>query len=248
MNGKKSASIAVICALALGGLLAGCGGGGDSVDFRAYIQNFAGDDLVGGLEIEALSNETGDSLGITATSDGTGWVAFDWGDTEVGDKVGFLVKGVPGDWHDTYQFDLDSDAQEERLWAVDETTYTGAPLAAGLVVEDGKAILAGGMYFVETDGTENHLGCATVKANPEDGDIRYFNDGGYPTTLETRDTTNPLVAYFLIANLEPGEKTVEGFVEGEKIGETDLFVYADAISISNIYADTAEDPEPAGCE
>lgn len=246
---KIRAIVAVICVLGFCGLLTGCGGGdGGTSSFKAYIQHFGGDDLVDGLEVEALDNETGDGLGITVTSDATGWVTFDWGDTQVGDKVGFLCKAVPGDWHDTYQFDLDSTAQDERLWAVDETTYAGAPLMAGLTIEAGKAIMAGGLYFVEADGTENHIGCATVKTNPEDGEVRYFGDNGMPAPLTTRDTTNPLVAYFLIANMNPGTKTVEAYVDTEMIGQTDLHVYADAISISNIYTDKATDPEPSDCQ
>ncbi len=250
MNSRKTGTLVVfICVLGLGGLLVGCGGGGTSGStFKAYIQHFGGDDLVDGLEVEALDNTTGDSLGLTATSDATGWVTFAWGDTQVDDKVGFLCKAVPGDWHDTYQFDLDSSAQDERLWAVDETTYSGAPLMAGLTIEAGKAIMAGGLYFVEADGTENHIGCATVKTNPEDGEVRYFGDNGMPAPLTTRETTNPLVAYFLIANMNPGTKVAEAYVDTEKIGQTDLHVYADAISISNIYTDKATDPEPTDCQ
>ena len=108
--------------------------------------------------------------------------------------------------------------------------------------------MAGGLYFVEADDTENHIGCATVKANPEDGEVRYFGSNGNPTTLTNRSTTNPLVAYFIIANMEPGKKVVEAYIDTENIGQTDLFVFADAISISNIYTDKATDPEPPNCE
>ncbi|HUU01681.1 MAG TPA: hypothetical protein VM425_09590 [Myxococcota bacterium] len=249
MNARKTGTIFVaICVLGLGGLLAGCGSSGGGASFRAYIQHFGGDDLVDGLDVEALDNTTGDSLGITAKSDATGWVTFEWGDTQVGAEVGFLCKAVPGDWHDTYQFNIDSAAQDERLWAVDETTYSGAPLMAGLTITPGKAIMAGGLYFVEADGTENHIGCATVKTNPEDGEVRYFGDNGMPAPLATRDTTNPLVAYFLIANMNPGTKVTEAYIDADKLGQTDLHVYADAISISNIYTDKAIDPEPANCQ
>jgi len=217
-------------------------------EFNAYIQHFGGDDYVSGLVVEALDNTTGNSLGITATSDAAGWVTFGWGDTQVGDKVGFLCKAVPGDWHDTYQFNIDSTSHDARLWAVDETTYSGAPLYAGLTIEAGKAMMTGGLYFVEANGTENHIGCATVKTNPEDGDVRYFGDNGMPAPLATRDTTNPLVAYFLIANMNPGSKVAEAYVDTEKIGETTFHVYADAMTITNIYTDNATDPEPDYCQ
>ncbi|MBW1807659.1 MAG: hypothetical protein JRJ87_05645 [Deltaproteobacteria bacterium] len=251
MNARKIVVICVVCVFALSGLLIGCGssnGDPEEKTFKAYIQHFGGDDYVSGLEVEALSNETGDSLGITAKSDGTGWVTFNWGEIQVADKVGFLSKEEVGNWVNTYQFNIDSNAQAERLWAVDQTTYVGAPAYAGLTVEDGKAIMAGGLYFVEADDTENHIGCADVKANPEDGEVRYFADNGNPTTLAVRDTTNPLVAYFIIANMEPGKQVVEAYIDTEKIGQTDLFVYADSISISNIYTDKATDPEPSNCE
>jgi hypothetical protein len=254
MNARKIGVICVVCVFAMSGLMIGCGssnGGNGEKTFKAYIQHFGGDDYVNGMEVEALSNSTGDSLGITATSDATGWVTFNWGEIAVEPKVGFLCKGVAGDWRDTYQFDIDSEAQDERLWALDETTWVGAPLMAGITMIPGKALVAGGVYWEDKtqDMLEVHLGCATVKANPEDGDVRYFGDNGMPTTLELRENTNPLVAYYVVANMTPGAQLIEAFVDTTKIGETDLFVYGDAVSISNIYADPDQpNPMPTACE
>jgi hypothetical protein len=254
MNARKASAIALTCAFVLCGVFSGCGGDDDNggATFRAYIQNFGGDDLVADMDVEVLDNTTGNKLGIVGRSDATGWVTIKWDGQAPAAELGFLCVGVAGDTRNTYQFDLDSSAQDEKLWSVSETTYWGAALAAGLTLEDGKALLAGGLYWVDPadpNEVENHIGCATVKANPEDGEVRYFGDNGYPTNLATRTTTNPLVAYFVIANMEPGSKTVEAFMDADKLGETDLFVYGNDVSISNIYADPNQpDPEPAGCQ
>jgi hypothetical protein len=246
MKGKKFGVVILGLCVVLAVSLVGCGDDGDSqAGFKAYIQHFGGDDLVPSMNVEAIDNETGQLLGISAKSDASGWVKFNG--LPAG-KVGFLCKGVPGDWVDTYQFNLDSDAQDERLWAVDYTTYTGVPLMAGLVLEDGKAILAGGVYWVNAQDEEEHIGCATVKANPESGDVRYFDDNGMPTKLEFRENTNPLVAYYVIANMDPGKADIEAYVDTQKIGTTQLHTYADSIAISNVYADTTSNPMPAGCQ
>ena len=92
MNARKIVVICVVCVFALSGLLIGCGssnGGNGEKTFKAYIQHFGGTDYVSGIEVEALDNDTGDSLGITAKSDGTGWVTFNWDGIQVGDTVGF---------------------------------------------------------------------------------------------------------------------------------------------------------------
>jgi len=257
----RKVTVAFAC-LAITGMIAftGCGGGGDKPTFKAYLQHFGGDDWVGGIAIQVLDNDTGDEIGISSTSDAEGYVTF----TEAlpGTLCGF--RAVGGDvggatYVDTYQFNIACAALDERLWVVDETTYVGVPLSAGITKQDGTfgldpgtAVLAGGIYFEEESGVENHIGCATAATDPEDGQVRYFGDNGLPTTLDVRDTTNPLVAYYVVANLTPGPTLVKAFLEGEEIGSTSLHVYADAVSISNIYsvsaAEGGTDPEPADCE
>ncbi|HOX46015.1 MAG TPA: hypothetical protein PK668_20600 [Myxococcota bacterium] len=250
---------AVVGALAMTVLAAGCGEDGGKVTFKAYLQHFGGDDKVAGIEIRALDNETGTDLGISATTDATGWVTFS--EDLPGDAaglVGFRSVGavISGSTYvDTYQFNILGTALEEKLWVVDETTYLGAPMMAGITKQDGTfgldpdtAVLAGGIYFVEANGTENHIGCATARTDPESGQVRYFGDNGMPTTLDSRDTTNPIIAYYLVANITPGRVTARAYVDGTEIGSTGLHVYANAVSISNIYAETATDPEPAACE
>ncbi len=261
----RKVTVAFAC-LAIAGMIVftGCGGGnGDKPTFKAYLQHFGGDDWVGGIQIEVLDNDTGDEVGISATSDAEGYVTF----TEAlpGTLCGFRAVGseVGGAMYvDTYQFNIDCAALDERLWVVDETTYLGVPLMAGITkndgtpgLEPGTAVLAGGIYFEEGEEpsiVENHIGCATAATDPEDGQVRYFGDNGLPTTLDARDSTNPLVAYYVVANLAPGSTLVKAFVDGTEIGSTSLHVYADAVSISNIYsqpeAEGGTDPEPAGCE
>ncbi len=252
-------TIGGVCVVLAFALVAGCGEDGGKVTFKGYLQHFGGDDKVALIEIRVLDNQTGADVGISSRTDATGWVTFSEdlpGDAEglVGFRaVGTTVSGAT--YIDTYQFNIAGDAIGEKLWVVDETTYLGAPQMAGITKQDGSfgldpgtAVLAGGVYFVEADGVENHIGCATAKTDPESGQVRYFGNNGLPTTLDSRATTNPLVAYYLVANITPGQVTARAYMDGTEIGATRLHVYADAVSISNIYATTATDPEPAGCQ
>jgi len=227
--------------------------------FKAHLQHFGISDGAAGVEIRVLDNQTGLDLGISETTDPTGWVRFS--EDLPGDAnglVGFRAVGavISGSTYiDTYQFNILGTALEERLWVFDETTYLGAPLIAGITKQDGTygldpgtSMLAGVVYFVDANGTQNHVGCATVRTDPESGQVRYFGDNGMPTTLDTRSTTNPQVAYYLAANITPGSVTVRAYVDGTEIGTTSLHAYADSVSIVNIGTTTATDPEPAACQ
>jgi hypothetical protein len=237
-------SLAIL--LAVGFALAGCGDdNGGGAQFRAYIEHFGGDDLVGGMEVRAIDNNTGLELGINETSDASGWVAFD--ELPAGD-VGFLCVGVPGDWVDTYQFNIDSSAQEERLWAVDHTTYVGVPAMAGIVLEDGKAIVAGAVYWVNAADEEEPVGCVTVDSVPTTPDVRYMGENGMPTLITEQAETHHLWGRFVVANLEPGSASTTAYDGTTALGSTSLFTYADSIAISNIYHEGTSNPTPAGCQ
>jgi hypothetical protein len=263
MNTKITVGCMVLAGLAVA-LMAGCGSENNGgAKFRAYLQHFGGDDLVAAVEIRALDNQTGADLGISATTDATGWVTFDQElPADANGEVGFRSVGAlvgAATYIDTYQFNIQADALDERLWVVDQPTYQGAPLMAGVTKQDGTpgldpgtAVIAGGIYWVDAndpDEVENHIGCATAKTDPESGQVRYFGDNGLPTTIASRPDTNPLVAYYLVANATPGKVTVRAYMDQDEIGSTSLHTYADAVSISNIYADgTQPDPEPADCQ
>ncbi len=215
-----------------------------------------------------INNSTGEETDLKGTTDSSGWISFkeeildvavedEDGNPVVGFRaVGAKVDGAP--YHDTYQFNIGATVLDEQLSVVSESTYLGAPLLAGVTLEDGKAVLAGGIYWVDPNDSEkieHHVGCATAKTDPEGGDVRYFGDNGMPTTIESRPTTNPLVAYYLVANIEPGATVSRAYMcdtppcgDADEFGHASLHVYADAISISNIYADTASDPTPPDCE
>jgi hypothetical protein len=257
-------AVFVVISVCFGAVGMGCGDDDDGqVTFKAYVQHFGGDDWVANVEIRVLDNQTGNELGITGDSDLEGWITFSEAlPSDADGLVGFRAVGGSIDgtsFVDTYNFNIDANALDERLWLVDLTTYDGAPLMAGVTKEDGSigldpgtAVLAGGVYFVEENGLENHIGCATAKLDPESGQVRYFGSNGTPTTLASRSTTNPLVAYYLVANIAPGKVTARAYIDDQEIGSTGLHVFADAVSISNIYAEGASeggsDPEPADCE
>lgn len=232
--------------LAVGFALTGCGDdNGSTAGFKAYIEHFGGTDRVSGMEVRAIDNNTGQELGINATSDSSGWVKFNG--LPAG-EVGFRCVGVPGDWVDTYQFNIDSTAQDERLWAVDLTTYTGVPLMAGITMIDGKAIVAGAVYWVNALDEEEPVGCVTVDSTPVSPDVRYMGETGTPTTIAEQPDTHPLWGRFVVANLDPGSATTTAYDGTTALGSTSLFTYADSIAISNIYHEGTSNPTPAGCE
>jgi len=153
---------------------------------------------------------------------------------------------------DTYQFNIASNSDDETLYSVDKNTYDFAPALAGITLEPGTSIAAGAMYWPDAAGDEWPVGCGTVKAYPEGsatetGVIRYFGDGGLPTTLENQPNINPLNGYYIAANMDPGPVVTKGFdPAGNQIGETRFMTFEDAISISNIYDnDSTANP---GCE
>jgi hypothetical protein len=232
--------------LVVGFALTGCGDdNGGTAGFKAYIEHFGGTDRVSGMEVRAIDNNTGQELGINSTSDSSGWVAFDG--LPAGD-VGFRSVGVPGDWVDTYQFNIDSTAQDERLWAVDQTTYVGVPLMAGITMIDGKAIVAGAVYWVNASDEEEPVGCVTVDSVPVSPDVRYMGENGMPTLITEQPDTHPLWGRFVIANLDPGQATITSYDGTTVLGSTSLFTYADSIAISNIYHEGTSNPTPAGCQ
>jgi len=165
----KRISVLFAClALVVGLGLTGCGEEEQTGTFKAYLQHFGGDDLVPGIEIIVLKNDTGVATDLEAVTDASGWVPFgeEILDEAVEDEDGNLVVGfraVTGlgggaTYVNTYQFNIEADALDERLWVVDQTTYDGAPLMAGVTKNDGTpgldpgtAVLAGGFYWVDPD-------------------------------------------------------------------------------------------------
>lgn len=236
---------------------AGDGAGGDTAvadkSFTGILIDFKSKTQIAGATVTVLDNDTGepmkDAAGVVmeTTSGAAGEVAFTFPGTL--DKVGFLA--VLDGQKDTYQFQLPADGVEETLWSVDTQTYVGAPALAGVAQEATLGVLAGGIYYVNADGEEEAIGCATADTDPAGGEVRYFGASGLPTTLDKQPSVNPAIPYYLIANIPVGKTTIKAFdSEGNEIGDTFIHSVAGAICIGNIYANdtVTTNPTPATCQ
>ncbi len=228
------------------------------VDFAGTLIAFGSNPAtpVPGMTVTVLSNTTGETVpDFTATTSAAdGKVTF--ADVPSG-KIGFKVAGVVGAdsvrlFRDTYQFNIDASATSEVLWIVPEAVYSQAPMGAGLQVQAGKSVAAGGVYWVNGQ-VEEPVACATVEiVDGGAGQIRYFGDNNLPAPFEgftgmTDGATlykgiNRVNGYYLIANMEPGEITVRALVGTTEIGRTTFFNFADSINIGNIYASGDANP------
>jgi hypothetical protein len=240
-------------------VLAACGDdGGETAAFRGKLIDFksgrAEEKPVPRIKIKAIDNDTGKPLaGFETVSDASGMVTFDG---LPGEKVGFLAEGVLGESVDTYQFNIKSVTPEEYeiLWLVDLGTYQMGPGLAGITLDTSKGVAAGAVYWANPQGQEEIVGCTTIKADPESGDVRYFGDGGMPTKLTSedpqngRDSTNKLNGYYLIGNIEPGSVKVNAYVDGESKGNVDFVTFGESICISNIYLEGDSNPQSQDCQ
>jgi len=123
-----------------------------TVTFIGQLVDFKAKKGRKGVDITVLDNDTGEPM--------TGISPLKSGDDGVfqltlppGLLVGFkstgqeeVTSGIPMKFQTTYQFNIPSDAQGKRIYAVDTITYTTAPKTAGINVDRTKGILAGTIY------------------------------------------------------------------------------------------------------
>jgi hypothetical protein len=253
MNKKRIGFLWVVVVV-IGLAFMGCGNGdngngghqfvGKVIDFAS---GKAAEVPVPDMTVKALDDSTGEELGNEVVSDESGMVYFD--NLPQG-RVGFKAVGKAGASIDTYQFNIDSSAQDELLWSVDNNTYLAAPAMAGYVQLDTLGAAAGATYWLDAEGKEIPVGCSSVQGSFDSGDIRYFGDNGMPTDPASRADVNPLNGYWLVGNIVPVNSavTLEGYVDDLLLGSVRYFTYPKAVSIGNIYYEGAENPQPAGCE
>jgi len=220
---------------------------GGLVDFKGYVVAFGTnpEQTAPGVLCELLDNETGAGSGVTQVTDEEGWLEFKG--LPADEKIGFKCSK---DKHkDTYQFHISPNIRDEKLWVVSLAVYNPAVALAGLKVQDGKGVLAGAVYFVNSDGDEDPVSGATVTSDPATEDIRYMHgETGLPTTPDQQACTHAVHGRFLAANLEAGSSaTVTATVEGVAVGSVVIPVVADSIAVGNIYVDTDTNPGVDSC-
>jgi hypothetical protein len=216
-------------------------------NYAAVVWSFGFNTPVEGALVTLMNNTTGEATTTTATTDADGKFEMT---VPTGGSIGFKV--TKAEHWDTYQFNLDPKAEDETIWIVNNMVVDLNTQSSGLTLEPGNGVVAGACYFVE-QGEELPVGCASVDTEPT-GDIRYFFfDTGsmtfYAVPLAVRSTTDPHIGYFLAANIPaaatPTPVTMTAEVESAAAGTVNLFVYENAICISNIYCSVKT---PTGCQ
>jgi hypothetical protein len=241
------------------GVTAGTGGGagtgGTAQGFKATLMDPQTMVAVAGHEVLALNNSTGADLGKKVTSGTDGALSFEGLPAGM---VAFVAKGMTGKTIDTYQFNIDASAQDEKLWVVAKSTAMFVPQIAEFTPNLEKAAISGGVYWVNAQGVEETVGCATVAfaGTGDASDIRYFGDSNLPAPVAMRMNTNPLNGRYFVGNAPTGTQSVTASVDGKMLGSTTLMLFArkvasdgeESVCISNIYVTAAANPTPAGCK
>ncbi|HOI09069.1 MAG TPA: hypothetical protein PK313_01205 [Myxococcota bacterium] len=228
---------------------------GQLVDFQSKVG-------MEGVDVTVLDNDTGEPL------DPVRFPPFKSGvnglidlPLDPGMMVAFKANGKDksGVWtfKDSFQYNIPSDAQNKRLYAVNVITYSTAPKTAGIIVDKTKGILAGTVYWKnEAEGTEEFVGCVTIEALVADGssttpqgEVRYFSpdtDMPTPLTKATFTTTGEEgTSRYIIANLPVGQYRIVASIDGTVVSdEIVLRAAADSIAISNIYLEGDTNPTP----
>ncbi len=263
-------------------VLAGCGGGGgsapsdqgpglkvgsDEVLFRGVLVEFQSKTPKEGVDLLVLNNDTGEPLDLVRypqfKSGPNGKIELVFPKSIP--LVAFKAWGASGkmDFVESYLFNVPSDAQDKRIYAVLQFTYEAALSTSYVEDVDPKTYghLAGTVYWVNPQGDEEFVGCLRIEVRDEQGQVleeqkneegrgifaavRYFDThNDMPTSLEVSDMTHLLNSRFLIANLPNGKYTVSAVSvdTGETLGEVVVRAFPGGISIGNIYLTTDRFP------
>jgi len=218
----------------------------EKVNVTAVVTGFGTEQPTGAVTVEVMVNDTGKGTGLTFTSDADGIVVVEGLDK--GKEYGF--KCTKENHKETYQWNIKAqgDVQEE-FFIVPNTIYQMALGLAGLTPEAGMGVVAGAIYWRDSDGNEEAIGGATVEV--EEGDVRYMAPGnGLPTTLMDQACAAPGTTKgngrYVVANLPPGRLTFTARdVDCNVVGSAVMWNFADTIAVSNIYANPEVETNPA---
>lgn len=232
-----------------GGDTAGQGGeNGGPYTFTGVVQDLVTDDPVPDMPISALDNNDLSDLGITATSGADGTFTLEGIEAEE-----FCVKvGKTEDRIDSVTCNVPSDQQGRFVVSTELSVAVGIN---GLLYpdEDPNPDLpgaSGGVYFIDGNGDEVPIDCATVEVeNPREGSgMFYFKDG-----LPNKEATHTdITGRFLSTKLDAGPTTVVAYIDGAEVGRTTLPLLAPSSNgstfnsnITRIYAEgVTSDPTP----
>ncbi|NOZ02035.1 MAG: hypothetical protein GXP54_09130 [Deltaproteobacteria bacterium] len=223
--------------------------------FKAVVKDNLTKAVIEGAEVTAVDNDTGELLEYKTVSDAQGNISM-----QVPKDILLGFRVTADLFKDTYQFNIDSNAQDEELWALSINGFQMAAGLAGFEPDKTKAVAAGAIYWVNEAGEEEYVSCGHVIANPE-GEYRYFSETtGLPAPLT--EVPNTMAGKgegrFVVGNVPAGKVTLTTYFGDDPtstdnfIGKAHFFAYPDSIAITNVYADKdkypAENPSPATCQ
>lgn len=290
MKANHFGKMTLLLAFALGTGCSEDGGGNTGGDagtdtvtgtgFMGILVDFKSKAAKSGVDIEVLDNDTGEPLDpvkFPPFKSGTGG-AINL-DLPPGILVGFKASGTDDSgwfkFKDSYQFNVKSDDQGKKIYAVNELTYTAALSTA--FIEEGDTAdfghLAGTLYWRNAQGEDEFVGCAIIEVTDESGKvlkeekndigkatfcgIRYFDTTtDMPAALETSDMTHLNNSRYMVADMPVGQYTITAMLKDDPtaiLGTVTLRAYPGALSIGNIYVDEhlpdlTANPTPAGQE
>jgi hypothetical protein len=180
-----------------------CGGGGDDDDdddddgpgmgdpgvLHGFVRDFQTKVEVNNAFVEAIDDEFGlpFSPAITTTTGPDGEVSFD---IPAGNKMVGIRVTKEGSM-DTIQFHFDVGLANEEFLLINHGTRDLMLLSLGLDMIEGKAVVAGGVYWGEPID-ENPIGCSMVSFDPDDGqEVYYFGPDALPNAARTVDGDTP---------------------------------------------------------
>lgn len=222
--------------------------------FKAVVKDNLTKAVIEGAEVTAIDNDTGEMLEYTTMSDAQGNIEMQ---VPAGILLGFRVTADL--FKDTYQFNIESDALDEEVWAVSINGFEMAAGLAGFVPDKTKSVVAGAIYWVNEAGEEEYVSCGHVVSDPV-GEYRYFSETtGLPAPLA--EVPNTMAGKgegrFVVGNVPAGKTVLTTYFDDDPastekfIGTATFFAYPDSIAITNVYADKdkypAENPSPATC-
>jgi hypothetical protein len=265
------------CTVSLVLAFAACGssdeGGSDATvaagTFTGTVVDFASKAPMEGVDLQVLDNVTGQPLDAAkypvVKSGAGGAVSLE---LPKGLEVGFKTWGNSTSglkFKDGFQFNIASDAQAKRLYAVNIVTYAGALSTAYIKAADETIFghLAGSVYYKNKDGQDEFVGCVVIQVYDEAGKlleevtdatgrateagVRYFDTKtDLPTSLAVSDMTHKLSSRFMVANLKQGRYTAKAFIKDRPdvvIGTVPNRTFPGAISIGNLYVVDPANPD-----
>jgi len=227
----------------------------DLVTFKAVVKDNLTKAIIEGAEVTAIDNDTGEMLEYKTVSDAQGNISMQ---VPAGMLLGFRVTADL--FKDTYQFNIDSDAQDEELWSVSLNGFQMAAGLAGFNPDKDKTVVAGAIYWMNSLGNAEYVSCGRIVSFPS-GEYRYFSETtGLPAPLNEVSHTEAGKGEgrFMVANVSPGKTTLTAYFGDDPtnanqfIGQAQFFAYPDSICIANVYADKNKypsiNPSPVECD